>query len=140
MPEYVARDTIYFDGSHWVCVFEKEEKGQLSACRVVFGKEPTGNDFLQYVCKYGATLPFGPAVSNKAPVAHQHINQKRLQRLAAKAARQTGVSSKSQQALSLARDEKKREQRSSKRALRMESQQLRRRARILKHIRKHRGN
>lgn len=139
MPGYIARDTIYFDGSHWVCVFEKEEQGQFRACRVVFGKEPTGNDFLQYICKYGAILPFGPAVRTNEATVVQQINPKRLQRLAANASRQTGVSTKSQQALSQARVEKKHEKLSSKRASRIELQQIRRSARKLKYIRKHRG-
>lgn len=139
MPGFKACDTLYFDGSMWVCVFEREENGRLRACRVVFGAEPSDTQFLQYVNRHAGTLCFGPPVNTRDSVHPEHANPKRMKRLAAKAAKRTGISTKSQQALSLGRETAKKHREASARQHRDEERMLRRAAQIEKHRRKHRG-
>ena len=43
--------TVYHDGQFWVGMFERIEEGRLSACRVVFGAEPSAKEFRQLVCE-----------------------------------------------------------------------------------------
>lgn len=41
--------TVYFDGQFWVGMAELVEKGQLRACRIVFGAEPSNEEVLDFV-------------------------------------------------------------------------------------------
>ena len=68
-----------------------------------------------------------------------HSNPKRLKRLAAKEARRTGVSTKSQSALSLLQEQQKQDRKSAVRNARDEKKAVQRRLRIAKRVKKHRG-
>ncbi|KFJ02470.1 YjdF family protein [Bifidobacterium subtile] len=139
MPQSRASDTVYFNGSWWVCVFEREECGCLRTCQVVFGAEPSDAEFLQYIHEHGGNLHFGPPVSVVYGQEPNHSNPKRLKRLAAKEARRTGVSTKSQSALSLLQEQQKQDRKSAVRNARDEKKAVQRRLRIAKRVKKHRG-
>ena len=105
--------TIFFDEPFWVGVFEELDGDKLSACKVVFGAEPT---------------------DDKAD------NPKRRQRNAQKQLEKSGVGTKSQQALQkqyeenkLERKQRSREQKEAEKRRLFELKQQKRKE-------KHRGH
>lgn len=95
--------TVYHDGQFWVGVFERTGGGTLSACRVVFGVEPSAEEIQQLVCERWNRLRFSePLACEAAPKVV--ANPKRRQREAAKALKRQGPSTKSQQAISEERE------------------------------------
>ena len=90
--------TVYHDGQFWVGVFECVEDDRYSACRVVFGAEPSSEEILDLVCNRYNTLRFTkPATYEEAP--KQAANPKRRQREASREMRRRGPSTKAQRAL-----------------------------------------
>ncbi len=53
--------TVYFEDPFWVGVFEREEAGRYSACRVVFGGEPQDAQVYDLVLRRFHALRFSPA-------------------------------------------------------------------------------
>ncbi|MGN0990719.1 MAG: YjdF family protein [Candidatus Ventricola sp.] len=105
-----------FEEPFWVGVFEKNEDGALSAAKVTFGAEPKDCEVLEFVQKHYFSLSFSPAV--ETAVRETKRNPKRMQRDVKRQLQETGIGTKSQQALKLqqeqgkqARREKSREQR-----------------------------
>ena len=116
MGNVCSRLIVYFEEPFWVGVFERTEDGTLSAAKVTFGAEPKDCEVLEFVQKHYFSLPFSPAV--EAAVREIKRNPKRMQREVKKQVQETGIGTKSQQALKLqqeqskqARREKGREQR-----------------------------
>lgn len=101
--------TVFFEGPFWVGVFERVEDGRLSVCRVVFGNEPRDYEVWDFVLKNYYNLKFSPAV--EVAVKDGRANPKRMQREARKQTLQTGIGTKSQQALQQQREEAKTERR-----------------------------
>lgn len=97
-----ARLTVYFEDPFWVGVFERIERNQLSVCKVIFGAEPRDYDVLQYVLDHYHELRFSESVVHEA--RKRADNPKRRQRAAAREMQQTGVGTKSQQALQAQRE------------------------------------
>ncbi len=99
--------TVYFDGQFWCGLFETFEKNKLSVCKVVFGAEPKDAEvFKFFLCRY-KFLKFSPSVQNEEKNFAQ--NPKRRIKEAKKQMRTFGVGTKSQQALSAAREAFKKE-------------------------------
>ncbi|MGN0302197.1 MAG: YjdF family protein [Anaerotardibacter sp.] len=98
---------LFHDGQFWVGVAERVEDGRLSACRIVFGAEPSDEEIFQFVCRKWSSLPFQGNLEAEPPKTSK--NPKRRMREAAKAVSQRGASTKSQQALSEAREAMKEE-------------------------------
>jgi len=101
--------TVFFEGPFWVGVFERVEDGRLSVCRVVFGNEPRDYEVWDFVLKNYYSLKFSPGV--EVAVKDGRANPKRMQREARKQTLQTGIGTKSQQALQQQREEVKTERR-----------------------------
>ena len=101
--------TVFFEGPFWVGVFERVEDGKLSVCRVVFGSEPRDYEVWDFVLKNYYGLRFSPAV--EAALKDGRVNPKRRQREAGRQTMQTGIGTKSQQALQLQREAIKTERR-----------------------------
>ena len=95
--------TVYHDGQFWVGAFERVENGGLSACRIVFGAEPSSEEIQQLICEKWNHLRFSQAVAcvDAPQVA---ANPKRRQREAARELKQRGPSTKAQQALAEERE------------------------------------
>ena len=116
MGKVCSRLTVFFEEPFWVGVFEKHEDGTLSAAKVTFGAEPKDCEVLEFVQKHYFSLSFSPAV--ETAVRETKRNPKRMQRDVKRQLQETGIGTKSQQALKLqqeqgkqARREKSREQR-----------------------------
>lgn len=91
--------TVLFDAPFWVGVFERVENGQLSVAKVTFGAEPKDYEVHDFVLRHFCDLKFSPAVAVEEH--HASDNPKRRQRAAQKQMQESGIGTKSQQALKL---------------------------------------
>ena len=99
--------TVYFEKPFWVGIFERTEDGKLSVAKVTFGVEPKDYEVQEYIQKYYFSLKFSPAV--ETIVKDIKRNPKRMQREAKKQMQETGIGTKSQQALKLQQEQNKQE-------------------------------
>ena len=99
--------TVYFEEPFWGGVFERIEDGKLSVAKVTFGAEPKDYEVQEYIQKYYFSLKFSPAVDTV--VKDIKRNPKRMQREAKKQMQETGIGTKSQQALKLQQEQNKQE-------------------------------
>ena len=99
--------TIYFEDPFWVGVFERIENRKLSVAKVTFGVEPKDYDVLEFINRNYYHLQFSPAV--ETVVKDTKKNPKRAQRDAKKQTLETGIGTKSQQALKLQQEQNKQE-------------------------------
>ena len=130
--------TVYHDGQFWVGMFECVEEGRLSACRVVFGAEPSAEEIQQLVCERWNRLCFTESIGyDEAPRIAS--NPKRRQREAARELGRRGPSTKAQQALSEAREAIAQERKADSRERREREQRERFQKRQEKRKRKWRG-
>ena len=107
MGKVSGKLTVYFDEPFWVGVFERIEDGKLSVAKVTFGAEPKDYEVYEFILKHYYSLQFSPAV---ATVVKENIrNPKRMQRDVRKQLRDTGIGTKSQQALKLQQEQNKQE-------------------------------
>lgn len=102
--------TVFFEAPFWVGVFEDREHGKLRVCKVVFGAEPKDCDIYQLILDDYYSLKFSKPVKAGTKLAKKP-NPKRMNRQIGKALKNEGVGTKSQQAIKLAREEKKEEKR-----------------------------
>ena len=101
--------TVFFEDPFWVGVFERIEDGKLSVCKVTFGAEPKDYEIWEYVLQHYYELVFSPAIEIETRQAAD--NPKRRSRNVRKHLENTGIGTKSQQALERQRDEMKTERR-----------------------------
>ena len=107
MDKASGKLTVYFEEPFWVGVFERIEDGKLSVAKVTFGAEPKDYEVQEYIQKYYFSLNFSPAVDTV--VKDIKRNPKRMQREAKKQMQETGIGTKSQQALKLQQEQNKQE-------------------------------
>ena len=107
MDKASGKLTVYFEEPFWVGVFERIEDGKLSVAKVTFGAEPKDYEVQEYIQKYYFSLKFSPAVD--IVVKDIKRNPKRMQREAKKQMQETGIGTKSQQALKLQQEQNKQE-------------------------------
>ena len=103
MDKASGKLTVYFEEPFWVGVFERIEDGKLSVAKVTFGAEPKDYEVQEYIQKYYFSLKFSPAVDTV--VKDIKRNPKRMQREAKKQMQETGIGTKSQQALKLQQEQ-----------------------------------
>ena len=123
--------TVFFEDPFWVGVFERRIGKKLSVCKVTFGAEPKDCEVLEFVLNHYYELSFSPAITVGSRQTAD--NPKRRQREARKQTEQSGISTKSQEALRLQREEMKterrqisREEREEEEARRFELKQIKR--------------
>ena len=97
--------TVFFEEPFWVGVFECVSDGKLSVCKITFGAEPKDYEVCDFVLKNYYRLRFSPAVATD--VKEVGRNPKRVQREVRKQVQNTGISTKSQQALKLQQEQLK---------------------------------
>ncbi len=137
MDKVSGRLTVFFEEPFWAGVFERISGGELSVCKVTFGTEPKDYETYDFVLKNYDRLRFSPAVA--ADVKETGRNPKRVQREARKQVHNSGIGTKSRQALKLQQEQLKterkivsREQREAERQRQFELKQRKRKE-------KHRG-
>ena len=123
MDRISGKLTIYFEDPFWVGVFERIENRKLSVAKVTFGGEPKDYEVLEFINRNYYHLQFSPAV--ETVVKDTKKNPKRAQRDAKKQTLETGIGTKSQQALKLQQEQNKQERKVRSREQRdAESQRL----------------
>ena len=138
MDKSCGKLTVYFEEPFWVGVFERITDGKLSVCKVTFGAEPKDYDVLDFVLRHYHDLKFSPAVA--AGEKQTADNPKRRQRNARRQLQNTGIGTKSQQALQLQREAMKTERRQVSREQREAQKQLQFEQRQKKRKEKHKGH
>ena len=121
--------TVFFEEPFWIGVFERIDDGKLSVCKVTFGAEPKDYDVWEFILQNYDRMVFSPAVETETKQTAD--NPKRRLRNVRKQTERRGISTKSQQALQLQREELKtelrqisREQRDAEAQRRFEMKQL----------------
>lgn len=107
MSKVTGKFTVYFEEPFWVGVFERTSGGKLSAAKVTFGAEPKIFEVYDFVLKNYCSLQFSPEV--EYTVRDLKKNPKRVQREARKQTQNSGIGTKSQQALNMQREQNKKE-------------------------------
>ncbi|MGN0352463.1 MAG: YjdF family protein [Roseburia sp.] len=107
MDKVRSKLTVFFEAPFGVGVVEQVEDGKLSVCKITFGAEPKDYEVQEFMQKNYYRLKFSPSID--VVVKKESMNPKRMQRDAKKQTRQTGIGTKSQQALQLQREELKME-------------------------------
>ena len=101
--------TVFFEDPFWIGVFERTDVGKLTVCKVTFGAEPRDGDVWEFILQHYDQLLFSTAVEME--IRQTADNPKRRLRNARKQTKRSGVSTKSQKALQLQREERKTERR-----------------------------
>lgn len=134
-----ARLTVYFEDPFWVGVYEREERGRLTACKITFGAEPRDQEIYELLLSGRHRLEFGAGVEAEG-LGVRSLNPKRAQRAAAETLSSRGVGTKAQQALQLQREQNKQEKRQRRRTRDEETQRRQFLLRQEKKREKHRGH
>lgn len=137
MDKVMSKLTVFFENPFWVGVFERVDGERLSVCKITFGAEPKDYEVLDFISKNYHRLNFSPSVA--VVVKKDSINPKRLQREVRKQTLQTGIGTKSQQALQLQREEMKTERKLFSKEQRELEKQRQFELRQQKRKEKHRG-
>lgn len=137
MDEVLEKLTVFFEDPFWVGVFERISEGKLSVCKVTFGAEPKDYEIYDFVLKNYYRLRFSLAVATD--VKEAGCNPKRIQREVRKQVQNTGIGTKSQQALKLQQEQLKTERKTVSREQRAAEKQRRFELKQQKRKEKHRG-
>lgn len=137
MDKVVGRLTVFFEQQFWVGVFECISEGKLSVCKVTFGAEPKDYEVYDFVLKNYYELRFSPAVATD--VKETGRNPKRIRREVRKQVQNTGIGTKSQQALKLQQEQSKTEHKTMSREQREAEKQRQFELKQQKRKKKHRG-
>lgn len=130
--------TVFFDTPFWVGVYERIEEDNLEVCKITFGAEPKDYELYDFLLKNWNYLSFSPPV--KAPCNHDvKINPKRMQRSIKQQLENSGIGTKSQQALKLQHEENKVAHKEKRRQQKDEEKQRQFKLRQQKHKEKHKG-
>ena len=129
--------TVFFEEPFWVGVFERVSDGKLSVCKVTFGAEPKDYEIYDFILKNYYRLRFSPAVATD--VKEIGRNPKRVQREVRKQVQNTGIGTKSQQALKLQQEQLKTERKIVSRKRREVEKQRQFELKQQKRKEKHRG-
>ena len=135
MDKVSGRLTVFFEEPFWIGVFERISERKLSVCKVTFGAEPKDCEIYDFVLKNYYRLKFSPAVATDVKEAGR--NPKRVQREVRK--QNTGIGTKSQQALKLQQEQLKTERKAVSREQREAEKQLQFELKQQKRKEKHRG-
>lgn len=106
MEKTTSRLTVIFEDPFWIGLYERQTGTRYEVCRIVFGAEPRNYDIEAFMRKNWRKLKFSPAVSSEA-LNERRVNPKRMQREINRAMKQKSISTKAQQAISLAREQNK---------------------------------
>jgi len=129
--------TVFFEEPFWIGVFERISEGKVSVCKVTFGAEPKDYGIYEFILRNYYRLRFSPSV--ESDVKEVGRNPKRVQREVRKQVRNTGIGTKSQQALKLQHEQLKTERKAVSRERREAEKQRQFELKQQKRKEKHRG-
>lgn len=130
--------TILFEEPFWIGLIEKIENDQLQVCKFTFGAEPSDHEVLEYISRNWNKLKYSPSLEIETKVSSK--NPKRLIRDARRQATQTGIGTKSQQALKLLHECTKLQQKHKAKEEKKAEIERRFELRQIKRKKKHRGH
>ena len=133
-----TRVTVFFEGSFWVAVYERQAESGLEVCRIVFGAEPKDYEVYEFLLQNWHKLRFSPVVEAKS-VAEGPRNPKRMQRPIQKQLAKPGVGTKAQQAIQLMREGGKTARKQQSRLKREQEKERQFQLRQLRNKEKHKG-
>ena len=107
MDKVSGKLTVFFEEPFWMGIFECISVGKLSVYKVTFGAEPKDYEVYDFVLKNYYQLRFSLAVATDVKEAGR--NPKRIKREVRKQIQNTGIGTKSQQALKLQQEQLKTE-------------------------------
>lgn len=139
MSTDIATLTILFEAPFWIGLYEREEDGRYTVCKILFGAEPSEEEVFCFLQNEWGQLRFSPAIPT-ATRAEKRINPKRMQRLIQQQTEEGGIGTKAQQALKLQQEQGKQERKTRSRLQREEEQQRQFALRQEKRKEKHRGH
>ena len=113
MDKVIGKLTILFEEPFWIGIFQRIDNGKMSVAKVTFGAEPKDYEVAEFVLKYAYRLKYSPAVTTV--VKETRKNPKRMQREVKKQLQNTGIGTKSQQALKLQQEQFKTERKTRNR-------------------------
>lgn len=138
MRKSICKLTVYFEEPFWIGIFERYEDGKLSAAKVTFGAEPKDYEVHQFILEHYYDLQFSSAVSAIAKETKK--NPKRAQRDAKKQMQETGIGTKSQQALKMQQEQNKQQRKENSREQRIAEAERMYALKQQKKKEKHRGH
>lgn len=136
MDKVSGKLTVFFEDPFWVGVFERVTKGRLSVSSDLWGGAK-GAGGVRLRPQTVSRLRFSPAVA--AAVRQAGHNPKRLQREARRQTQETGIGTKSQQALKLQQEQWKVQRKAGAREKREEEKERKFLLKQKKKKEKHRG-
>lgn len=98
---------VLFEDPFWIGVFERTKENQMDVGKIIFGPEPRDFQIYEMVLNDYNQLKFSPVV--EAEVRIKPKNPKRIRREVKKQLTETGIGTKSQQALKLLQEQNKAE-------------------------------
>lgn len=107
MDKVSGKLTVFFEEPFWMGIFECISVGKFSVYKVTFGAEPKDYEVYDFVLKNYYQLRFSLAVATD--VKESGRNPKRIKREVRKQIQNTGIGTKSQQALKLQQEQLKTE-------------------------------
>ena len=131
--------TILFEDPFWIGLYERIHNDKYEVCKITFGAEPKDYEVSDFLLKNWHKLKFSPPVQINH-VEKQKVSPKRMQREIHKQVQNTGISTKSQQALQLQREQMKTERKTINKEQREAEQERRFKQKQQKRREKHRGH
>ena len=138
MKQASGKLTVFFDTPFYVGVFERIENGKLTVSKVTFGAEPKDYEVYDFILHHYYELKFSQPISTD--VKQVADNPKRRQRAARKQLQNSGVGTKSQQALQLQLEESKTERKQKSKEQKEAKKQRQFDLKQQKRKQKHRGH
>ncbi len=138
MGNVIGKLTVYFENPFWIGIFERIENEKMSVCKVTFGAEPKDYEIQEFILNNYDSLRFSPAVTTV--VKETKKNPKRAQREAKKLLRNTGVGTKSLEALKLQQEQNKQERKVRSKAQKEAEEQRLFELKQQKRLEKHKGH
>lgn len=129
---------VFFQDPFWIGLCERTDSRGCSVCKITFGPEPKEYEVQEFISQNWYRLSFSSAVA-EAVRRTEHKNPKRMLRQVKKQMNQTGIGTKSQQALKLQHEENKEMRRFLSKEKREEEEQRKFALRQQKRKEKHRG-
>lgn len=130
--------TILFEDPFWIGLLESIERDQMQVCKITFGAEPTEQEVLEFLDRNWNKLIYSKPVVTE--VKAKPKNPKRLQRDARKQTLNTGIGTKSQQALKQQQEENKLERKTVSKEMREAEKERKFELKQAKRKEKHKGH
>ena len=111
MDSYYTKLTILFEPPFWVGIYERNDYGVYTACKITFGAETKDNEVYLYFLQNWKSLRFSPP-SLALPCLEKKRNPKRVQREIHRQVQSQEIGTKAQQALQMQREQGKTERKS----------------------------